>query len=54
MRLMLGCPECQRLWREYSGATANHIALESQLGVAALAHDEGSGSVLAPDEMAGK
>lgn len=34
------CDECQRLWREYSAATNEHIKLESKLKLAALSRDD--------------
>ncbi len=30
------CPECQRLWREYSSVTIEHIRLEGKLKIAVL------------------
>jgi hypothetical protein len=34
-----GCPECQRLWREYGAATTAHIRLQGRLQVATLQYD---------------
>jgi hypothetical protein len=28
------CPECNRLWREYASATAEHLKLTGQMGLA--------------------
>jgi hypothetical protein len=30
------CPECERLWREYSSATIAHVSIENKLQLAAL------------------
>jgi hypothetical protein len=37
MNFIKRCAECQRLWREYSIATARHINLEDELQVAGVA-----------------
>ena len=31
------CPECDRLWREYTSAAAEHLKLKGQMG--ALSYD---------------
>lgn len=49
MKFISTCPECQRLWREYSSATTAHIKLESQFNVAAISHDESTVIRLTPD-----
>ena len=33
------CETCQRLWREYSSATTEHVKLENKLRLAALKRD---------------
>jgi hypothetical protein len=37
MNFIKRCAECQRLWREYSIATARHITLEDELQLAGAA-----------------
>ncbi len=48
MGLVEGCAECERLWREYSAATTEHIRLEGKLDVARLSHDDESVRSIAP------
>ena len=48
MKFIPDCPECQRLWKEYSDATTAHIKLESELDVAALSYNPEIVSVLTP------
>jgi hypothetical protein len=49
MEHISSCAECQRLWHEYSVATAEHISLDNKLSIAALRHDEATVRDLAPD-----
>jgi hypothetical protein len=44
----LQCEICTELWREYAAALFRHLRIESELQVAALAHDEDDVRVLAP------
>jgi hypothetical protein len=43
------CAECQRLWHEYSAATAEHIKLDNKLSLAALSRDTDAVSRLTPE-----
>ncbi len=49
MKFIGDCAECQRLWREYSAATTEHIKLEGKLAIAAIARDDESVIRLAPE-----
>ena len=40
------CPECQRLWREYGAATAEHIKLDSKVRLAVLERNYESADLL--------
>jgi hypothetical protein len=46
MNFIKDCVTCQRLWREYSAATAEHIKLEGKLKIAALSRETGHVSEL--------
>ena len=37
--ILAGCDECSRLWREYAGATNEHVRLGNKLQLAALNRD---------------
>ena len=34
-----GCPECERLWQEYSDATFEHVKIDSRKKMAELGQD---------------
>ena len=37
---LFGCPECDRLWREYSAAKAEHLRQQNKLKLAILEHNK--------------
>jgi hypothetical protein len=39
MKYYDACPECARLWQEYSKSTADHVRLQGKLRMAELSHD---------------
>jgi hypothetical protein len=49
MQNIAECDECRRLWRQYSVATSEHIRLDNQLTIAALAHYEEDVTRIAPE-----
>jgi hypothetical protein len=47
------CPECDRLWREFSATTFEHLKLQNELALAALERDTSAIDRLTPaTEMA--
>ena len=50
MKVINSCVECQRLWRAYSVATAQHIRVEAKLKLANIRYDTESIMDLIPRE----
>ena len=46
------CAECQKLWREYARATAQHVTVEGELDVAARTHGAGRSGLTGEVERA--